>query len=133
MPRKPAKIIQVNLRVQEALRQRLEKAALANGATFNGEMVRRLEASLQADSQRIVEITAQDMAGHWARFGEFFHKIANQNALGSAAEALVAAVEALPAKCQSEDVRTAVAAVRQWLTVIDHERAIALRKVEHGA
>jgi Arc-like DNA binding domain len=41
--------VQVNLRIKEALRRRLERAATKNGFSFNAEMVERLEGSFERE------------------------------------------------------------------------------------
>jgi hypothetical protein len=134
MPRKQSAVLDYKLRIKESLRRKIEASAKQRGVSLNYEMARRLEQSFVQgpldEAAFKIHMMSQDMETRWAQFGEFFHKIAGQNGLGSAAEALAVAVEALPPECQSEDVRAAVAALRTRLTVMDHERAIALRKVE---
>jgi ribosomal protein L18E len=70
MPRKPVDIAHVNLRIREHLRQRLETAAKQNRISLNGEVMRRLEASLEekpeVDIATINQVIAE-LENAWAR------------------------------------------------------------------
>jgi hypothetical protein len=50
--RKPTEVVQVNLRIKESLRRRLERAAMASGSSLNAEMIERLEKSFQNEDLR---------------------------------------------------------------------------------
>jgi HicB family len=52
MPRKPTALVQINLRIREALRRRLDVAAEANETSLNQEMVNRLEKSFENEDLR---------------------------------------------------------------------------------
>jgi hypothetical protein len=58
MPRKPTDTIQVNLRIKEALRRRLEVAAKKRDVSLNFEMVDRLKASFDQDAHRTIDEAA---------------------------------------------------------------------------
>ena len=47
--RKPTDIVQVNLRLRESLRRRLEREAEKRGLSFNAELTRRLEESFERE------------------------------------------------------------------------------------
>jgi hypothetical protein len=53
--RKTTDIVKVNLRLREALRQRLERQAKRNDTSLNSEMARRLESSLDGE-ERIADL-----------------------------------------------------------------------------
>ncbi len=58
VPRKPTETVQVNLRMKEAMRRRLEQAAKKADISLNAEMLRRLEESFDRDEKRsLVEVT----------------------------------------------------------------------------
>jgi hypothetical protein len=52
MPRKLSEIVQVNLRMRESLRRRIEKAAVDANNSLNAEMVERLDRSFQNEDLR---------------------------------------------------------------------------------
>jgi hypothetical protein len=58
VPRKPAETVQVNLRMKEVMRRRLDQAAKKHGVSLNAEMMRRLEESFTQEEQRsLKEVT----------------------------------------------------------------------------
>jgi hypothetical protein len=62
MARKPTDTVQLNLRFPEALRRRLERAANANYASMNAEIVHRLEQSFRReDFQKVQDAITEGM------------------------------------------------------------------------
>jgi hypothetical protein len=51
MARKPTETVKLQLRLSEAIRRRLERAASANHRSMNAEIVHRLEQSLKRDEE----------------------------------------------------------------------------------
>src|SRR5262249_55455880 len=131
MPRKPGETVQINLRLKEALRRRLEREAKKRGVSLNFEMTSRIEQSFEMESLRAQEAVTADMHVAWSRFGQLFHGLASQGDLRRAAEMLVAEVEAMPECLEREGVQKAVAAVKQVTNVLDIEAALAIRRMGH--
>ncbi len=63
----PHDIVAPNLRIREALRQRLEREARAHQTSINQEMNRRLEASFKAGAMRTIEDVAAEISQAWRR------------------------------------------------------------------
>jgi hypothetical protein len=61
MPRKPFEIVQYKLRIREALRRRIERAAKEHGISANQEMAGRLERSFEQESMRKIDLIATQM------------------------------------------------------------------------
>jgi hypothetical protein len=55
MPRKSTETVQVNLRMKEGLRRRLERKAKRQEVSLNAEMTRRLESDLDAE-ERVADL-----------------------------------------------------------------------------
>jgi hypothetical protein len=72
LARKPAETVVTNLRIKEWLRHALEREAEKHRVSLNREMERRLEDSLQADTERDLAAINADMETNWLRFGERF-------------------------------------------------------------
>lgn len=72
MSRQPQDIANVNLRIRESLRARLEHAAKQHRFSLNNEIRLRLEDSLEADTRRGIEDIRRDMEICWARFSARF-------------------------------------------------------------
>ncbi len=64
---KPGDIVQPNLQIREELRQRLEREARKNQLSLNKEMIRRLEASFEADAMKSIEQIAAELQKSWSR------------------------------------------------------------------
>lgn len=75
MARKATEIVQVNLRIREELRRRLDSAAKANGVSLNAEMANRLYLSFDRDTLRSLQEIATDIGTGWAKFAERFEKL----------------------------------------------------------
>jgi HicB family len=63
MPRKPMQVVQVNLRIREGLRRKLEAAAKKRGVSLNFEMTDRLARSFEGE-------TFQDLESRVARVAQ---------------------------------------------------------------
>ncbi len=63
MTRKSTDLIAPNLRIREALRYRLEKAARKRGVSLNREMTDRLEGSFDLPKLQALETLVERLAG----------------------------------------------------------------------
>jgi hypothetical protein len=136
MPRKPTDTIQVNLRIKEAMRRRLEAAAKKRDVSLNFEMVDRLKGSFDQSAHHTIEVAAAKIElaaevasvhlGHYAREQEIRTLLDD---LREAGEALVAQIEQLPAEMRAREalkdavewMRTAIAAVERKYGQIQHD------------
>jgi hypothetical protein len=71
MARKPTDIVQYKLRIRESLRRRIEQAAKKNGVSANQEMVGRLERSFELETQRKLDLVAEELAKQTRHLNEF--------------------------------------------------------------
>jgi hypothetical protein len=71
MARKPTDIVQYKLRIRESLRRRIEQAAKKNGVSANQEMVGRLERSFEQETQRKLDLVAEELAKQTRHLNEF--------------------------------------------------------------
>jgi hypothetical protein len=120
MSRKPTDVIQFSLRIREALRLRLEKAAEKRAVTINYEITDRLQRSLDAEALRGLNRIAEDMRIIWARYGDVFLKLDVQRDLISAAETLIARIDPLIRNLGDGDrnaIEGAIAGVRDTINV----------------
>ncbi len=129
MPRKPMQVVQINLRIREELRRRLEREAKRRGVSLNFEMTSRLQETFDLETQRTFDKIGEDMKINWARYGEMFHELAKQGDLIRAAEALVKQVDA---EDSSEAATAAAEKLRQVIKMLDQEATIARRKFTTG-
>jgi len=84
MPRKPAETVQVNLRMKESFRRRLEAEARTHRVSLNKEMMLRLEDSFEKTARRSLDSIAADMEIAWARYGERFLLLGLEESLAKA-------------------------------------------------
>jgi HicB family len=68
--RKPTEIVQINLRLKEGLRRKLECAAKGQGISLNQAIRERLEDSFERAAKQSLESLAFDIQRHWDRFRE---------------------------------------------------------------
>ena len=68
--RKPDSWVQVNLRIKEELRLKLEREAKQHQVSFNRELITRLQDSLDTKARQSLEGIAADMERSWSRFRE---------------------------------------------------------------
>jgi predicted RNA-binding Zn-ribbon protein involved in translation (DUF1610 family) len=68
MPRKPAEIAHISLRVREGLRRRLEAAATKNNTSINAEIADRLARSFEKDATRSLDEIANYLTAVCERF-----------------------------------------------------------------
>ena len=130
MPRKPSEIIQVNLRMRERLRQRLEKQAKRHGVSLNYEMLSRIEQTFETENLRTLESIVEDQKNVWARYGETIHKLEMQGDLLRAVKALAAEIEKLPTGgSEGEPLKKAMTKVRQAVAMIEAEAAMLARRM----
>jgi hypothetical protein len=72
MARKATELRPIMTRIPEALRKRLERAAVQNRRSMNAEIINRLYESFEAQSLRTLADIANDMDLVWARYGMRF-------------------------------------------------------------
>jgi len=84
--RNPNIIVQVNLRVQERLRRKLEREAHRHQTSLNSEMRLRLEDSFKAAAERDLDETAGETKRAWERYGERFLRLRLEDDLIAAME-----------------------------------------------
>jgi hypothetical protein len=119
MPRKPTDTIQVNLRIKEALRRRLEAAAKKRDVSLNFEMVDRLKESFdRADLTSLSGVTTK-IALASERLMHFARQTADRELLDNLREASAALVSRLPT--DSEDLKDAVDWVREALSAAERK------------
>jgi hypothetical protein len=73
--RKPNATVQVNLRIKEKLRRKLEAAAKEHEVSFNQEITARLEDSLEGKAKQSLENIAVDIELAWRRFDDKTNKL----------------------------------------------------------
>jgi hypothetical protein len=115
MPRKPSETVQVNLRIKEGLRRRLENAARKRQVSLNYEMTSLLERGLDQPALLEGQNVAQDMAIMWARWGDAFTQINRQADLIVMVGWLIAQVEK---QADPESIKAAIAQVRDVIHLI---------------
>jgi hypothetical protein len=101
MPRKPTETVQVNLRMKEGLRRRLEREAQKQSVSLNAEMTRRLETSISAEER------VADLVGGEKNLQLF-------RVLGPA----IARIEAATGKPWEDDVATFVRVSRSIVAIL---------------
>jgi Arc-like DNA binding domain len=69
MSRRPAETVQINLRIKEGLRRRLEREAERHKVSMNMEIRMRLEDSLEAQALKSLEASAADLETNALRLG----------------------------------------------------------------
>lgn len=138
--RKPTDTVQVNLRMKEHLRRRLEAAAKSQQVSLNYEMISRLARSLDSESELRLYQIAQDIEQHWVSFGERFLRLTLEDDLVASVESLTHALEQSLGELESEHVdpaavaklRTATSNARNLAFALRHARdAEGRRKAEH--
>jgi hypothetical protein len=100
MARKPSETVQVNLRLKESMRRRLEHEAAKHGISLNGEMNARIAASFEQNSLRQLDEIADKMGEVQRYMGAAVRIIETETILDlnffKAFEALVVKIEAMP-------------------------------------
>lgn len=119
MPRKPTDTIQVNLRIKEALRRRLEAAAKQHDVSLNGEMINRLVASFdRADLITLSGVTERiKRAANLMRYAAEVESRTMQEELMEAAEELIEKRN----QATVERVQKAIAAIANKYGQITHD------------
>ena len=116
MPRKPTEMVQVNLRIRENLRRRLEREAKKRGVSLNYEMTSRIEQGFDREAHRKIDKVASDLEDVWDRFLRGEEDRARQMELVDAAEHLI---KQLPTDVrEGEAVRHAVEWVQKAIKAI---------------
>jgi hypothetical protein len=70
MRRKPTATVQVNLRIKEELRRKLEAVAKQEEISLNQLIKQRLEDSLEQKAKQSLESISSDLERNWHRFRE---------------------------------------------------------------
>jgi hypothetical protein len=89
MPRKPTEMVQVNLRIRENLRRRLEREAQKRGVSLNYEMTSRIEQGFDREAHRKIDKVASDLEDVWDRLVRDIDEQSRTQELISAAEHLI--------------------------------------------
>jgi HicB family len=89
MPRKPTEMVQVNLRISENLRRRLERKAQKRGVSLNYEMTSRIEQGFDREAHRKIDKVASDLEDVWDRLVRDIDEQSRTQELISAAEHLI--------------------------------------------
>jgi HicB family len=84
MARRPNETVQINLRLKESLRRKLEREALKHGISLNIEMRVRLEDSFKAQAMHNLEDVANDLKINWRRWAQRFLLLELQEDLAEA-------------------------------------------------
>jgi hypothetical protein len=126
--RKETALLQYKLRIREALRRKIAKAAEKRGVSANYEMTWRLEQSFEREDMFSIHDVAEDLRIVWARCGNAFHELNKQGDLMRAAEALMKAVEQLPEI--SGPIQTALKKTKAAMQLIEIE-AVKLPHLMH--
>jgi hypothetical protein len=103
MTRKPSETVQVNLRIKESLRRRLEKAAHSHGCTLNHEMTGMLVRGLTIDEISPGYDPVQDWKARYA--GEF--------ALFTAGLELITALKQYPDLAENPQLAAAISKMQK--------------------
>lgn len=119
MPRKPTETVQVNLRIKERLRRRLENEARKRDVSLNYEMTSRLERSFEQEGLLTIDTVADALKTFSVQFGPFVERVTLQRDLARAAKALIGHIP--PDVCKREDVRNAIELVQQTVDVMKQE------------
>ncbi len=94
MPRKPTAIVQVNLRIREAERRKLEAAAKRNEVSMNAEIVARIARTFREAKAIEVDQLAENVARYLGPLVADSHELAKTGDLVRAADEVVALVQA---------------------------------------
>ena len=126
MARKPADIVQPNLRIREGLRRELKREADKNRVSLNVEMVRRLERSLDQEDLLTAATVAADLNNLHGRYGPLLHELNKQGDLIRAAEALLKQIEQ---SASSAAIAKAAEKVKQVIEFIERDAAALPRQM----
>ena len=112
MSRQPHDIANVNLRIRETLRAKLERAAHQHRFSLNNEIRLRLEDSFERhDIARALSDIVDDLQINWARYGHRFLRLRLEDEL---AEAIA----------RTNDLAQIRTLARLWLNHRDQERRL---------
>jgi hypothetical protein len=125
MPRKPMEVVQVNLRIREQLRRRLEQEAKRRGVSLNYEMTSRLQETFDQNVLRTIDLVAEDIRIAWAPHAQANHDRGTQGDLLRAGETLLKQIDA---ENSSEALKAAADKLRKVFKMIDDEAVAALRR-----
>jgi hypothetical protein len=90
MARKPTAIVQVNLRIREAERRKLEAAAKRNGVSMNGEIAARLARTFRETKTIEADQLIENVSRYLKPLADAAHERAKTADLIQAADKLVA-------------------------------------------
>ncbi len=124
--RKPTDTIQINLRLKEHLRRRLEAAAKARQVSLNYEMASRLERSLAGESELSLFMVAQDIERNWLNFAERHLQLSLENDLVEGVQELTRALQETIGEIESGQADLAVLAKLRRANTSVHNVAVTL-------
>jgi hypothetical protein len=119
MPRKPTDMVQVNLRIREAMRRRLEGAAKKRGVSLNFEMMSRLTDSFDRAAHQTIDEAAAKFELASVHLMHFARQTAARKLLDDLREASAALVSRLPA--DSEEIKDTIDWVQTALTAAEQQ------------
>jgi hypothetical protein len=121
MNRKPDATIQINLRVRESMRRRLERAAEKQGTSMNYQITSRIEAAFDQEHLRTIDAVTRDLESHAARIAAADVSEDRLADLRRCVEALIPVLDGLPPDCRHQVLEAGVADIKQCLARLDRE------------
>jgi hypothetical protein len=134
MPRKPADIAHINLRIRENLRRKLEREAEKHRASLNAEIAARLQQTFEQQQLLTSDQLVENVGRALLPLLEGAHELNKQGDLVRAAEALIKRLQPLLAVRviagpEGEAVRQAIEKTQVAIKVIEDEVGKRLRKM----
>jgi hypothetical protein len=112
--RKPRETVQINLRIKEELRRKLEAEATRMGQSMNGVIIDRIELSFRNQQLRDIDQIARDLKVA----AEQQH---TKNLLGDLVRDVEALTKALASASLDEHAQAALAKAQQTVAVVSYE------------
>src|SRR5271169_303317 len=95
MRRKPTDVVQINLRIREAERRKLEAAAKSNAVSLNAEMAARIARTFRQTAMLEVDQLAENVGRYLKPLLADAHELAKGGDLVRAADELIALIQPL--------------------------------------
>ena len=132
--RKPTDTVQVNLRIKESERRRLEQAAKKSGVSLNGEMAARPERTLEQEWFLTIDQLGENVKRALYPLLEGAHELNKQGDLIRATEALIKHIQPLLAARiiagpTGEVLRQMIEKVQLAISTIENDAAMRLRRM----
>jgi hypothetical protein len=117
--RKPTVVVQVGLRIREALRRRVEQAAAKRGVSINTEIAMRLDRSFDQEAQNEIGFLSVHLGNSVSRLETLLDDLKRQGVLIRVVKELVLQVGLQDPKA----IDAAVAQAKLVLKTLEHEAA----------